>query len=125
LAFLQSHVLFRIHDLHVETRQWSTATDNLRGCVDLGNLGCHAGLPKRKGTLVHGNDVPAAQRNRQSILGQPKGGIKALRFQAVGLKCLQEPREGIWLYRFCGTHQHAKRTEITPLQTLLRKSSSA
>ncbi len=77
MAWLESDVLFRIHDLNVETRERSSTTDNLRGRVDFGNLGRHARLPQRKGTFVDRNDIAAAERNRQSILGQPVGDNKS------------------------------------------------
>ena len=101
-ARLQSDVLFRIHDLNVEARQRSSTTDNLRGRADFGNLGRHAGLAQREGTLVDGNDIAAAERNRQSILRQPVGDIEALRLESVGLKRLQKPRVGIRFYGFRG-----------------------
>jgi hypothetical protein len=67
----------------------SSATDNLRGRVDFGNLGGHAGLAQGEGALVDGDDIAAAERNRQRILGQPVGGIEALRLESVGLKRLR------------------------------------
>ena len=93
---------FRIHDLHVETRERSSTTDDLRGRADLGDLGRHARLAQRERMFVDGNDVPAAKRNRQSVLGQPVRGIKTLRLQSVGLERLQKPGEGVRFYRFRG-----------------------
>ena len=123
MAGLQSDVLLRIHDLYVQARQRSSATDNLRGRVDFGNLGRHAGLPQREGTLVDRNDIAAAERNRQSVLGQPVGDIKALRLESVGLKRLQKPCVCIRFDGFRGAHQHPERTEIATFQTLLREPS--
>src|SRR5260370_15675052 len=125
MACSQRDVLFRIHDLNVKTREGSSATDNLRGAVDFGDLGRHASLPEREGTLVDGNDLAAAERNRQSIFGQPIGGIKALRLEPEGLKRLQKPRVSIRFYGFRAAQQHAERTEIATFQTLLGKPAGA
>src|ERR1700733_13186211 len=77
-ALFESNVLFRVHDLDVEIREWGSTTDNLLGRSDVGDLGSQTRLPERQSTLVDGNNVAATERNRQGVLGQPVGGIKAL-----------------------------------------------
>src|ERR1700751_3690336 len=121
-AWLQCDVPLRIHDLNVETGERSSTTDNLRSRADFGDLGRHAGLPYDERMLVDGNDIAASERNRQGILGQPVGGIEALRLESVGLKCLQKPRISIRLYGLRRDHEHADRTEVAIFETLLGNS---
>ncbi len=63
-TWLKSNVLLRIHDPNREARQRSSATDNLSGRADFGNLRGHAGLPQRDGVLVDRNNIAATERNR-------------------------------------------------------------
>src|ERR1700733_1257157 len=85
---LKGEMPLRIHDLHVETRERGSTTDNLRGHVNFRDLSRHPGLPQRKGTLVDGDDVAAAERDRQSILSQPVGDVETLGLESIRLKRL-------------------------------------
>src|SRR5579859_3769713 len=58
-ALFEDEVLFWLHHLDVETRDRSSATDNLRCSGDFGNLSRHPGFAQRQGTLVDGDDISA------------------------------------------------------------------
>src|SRR3984885_3009725 len=103
-ALLESNVLFRVHDLDVEIREWGSAADNLLGRSDFGDLGRQTGLPQRQSTLVDGDNIAATERNRQGVLDQPVSGIKALRLEPVRLKCLKKSCVSVRLYRFRCDH---------------------
>src|ERR1700757_631322 len=114
-----------IHDLYGEAGERSSATDNLSSRADFRNLLGHAGLAQCNRILVDGNDIAAAERNRQSVFCQPVCDKEAFRLKSMRLKCLQKPRVCIRFDGFGGNEQLSQRTEIAVLQTLLRNPPSA
>jgi len=124
-AWLQSDMAFGVDNLDVEPCERRSATDNLRGSADFGDLRSHARLAECNGMLVDGNNFAAAERNRQRIFSQAVSSVEAFRLEAVGLEGFQESRVGVGLDWLGRDHQHMQRTEIAIFQTLFGNSSGA